>query len=178
MKSGRKPTQRKIFWVYWQSTWQPQSPSGTRGLLAADEDTSWCYSLHSVPSGVQGTFCSYHVAVKGTDKQSHWNETNWCQNFLEKICKLFSNLFISLQIPWALASSLSVCHPVKSFCDDLFFQGRCRRRLCSLLEQGWVRHDSLFYSKKQLIKYDRWKFLCSALWWQHIAYQDSSTSRL
>lgn len=61
-------------------TEQPQSPSGKRELLAADEDTPSCYSLCTVPSGIEGTFCSY-VTVKGTDRQSHWNETNQCQNF-------------------------------------------------------------------------------------------------
>lgn len=94
MRSGRKLTQKKILWIYWQSTWQPQSPSGTIGQLAADEDTSWCYNIHTAPSGGQGTFTSYHAAVKDTDNQSHWNETNWCQIFSKRFVS-FSATFSS-----------------------------------------------------------------------------------
>lgn len=34
-------------------------------------------------SGVQGTFSSYYMTVKGIDVKTYQNETNWCQNFLK-----------------------------------------------------------------------------------------------
>lgn len=145
MRSGRKLTQKKILCIYWQSTWQPQSSSGTIGQLAADEDTSWCCNVYTVPSGRQGIFSSYHVVVKGTDSQSHWNETTWCQNFSKRFVS-FSATFHLITNALGLGGFSFMCRRVKSFCDDLFFQGLCRRSLCNLLEQGWVRHDSLFYS--------------------------------